>query len=314
MVLTIRIMTTILEVILLQMGVVCAEDSIDDVKCRDQQETCECDSTKQICHFRLQIEELQTFASYIVKSNGEEETRGVAGDTYYFNNTGFVPALPPPKRDYVLEYGDCWNKTCVDFIIIHTGERYDFILNATQAPGNYMIRAQTLEVKDTNIDPNNFQFHDHTAEAVLHYNTTDDPDPKSLYASVRQDDRDCTQQNPCIAINCPVKEFPRGLYIECVQLNDLKALLPNKESELPQIPAAETKFLNFGFAGESFTSAINGQNFILPATPWQTYPGRFDNAFAYSEQPIQATAPPCTCGWPQSAPAIQGVCYHSTIN
>jgi FtsP/CotA-like multicopper oxidase with cupredoxin domain len=34
--------------------------------------------------------------------------------------------------------------TEVDYIIIHTGERYDFILNATQTPNNYLIRAQTL--------------------------------------------------------------------------------------------------------------------------------------------------------------------------
>ena len=557
--------TIILAAILLQTGIVCAENSINEVECREQQETCECDGTKQICHFRLQVEELQTFASYIVRNDGEEETRGVAGDTYYFTNKGFVPALPPPRKDYVLEYGDCWNDSIttiddfkshhcsvpmtvdghtyrmyiavngqipgptlivtegqkvhvdvynkltnegltihwhgmhqkkspwmdgvafvsqapitpgavfqyrfdatpagthwyhshlgaqrtdglfgalivrersmeqvteklgsfedipsqhtltlldfqreaslslftiihpalgfyhdkpigqvpkqsdalytprtngtdgvevgpipywsglingkgrynsstysllsefhveegntyrfrligaqslyaykveivghkltviatdghfiepieVDFIIIHTGERYDFLLNATQAPGNYMIRAQTLEVKDTNIDPNNFQFHDHTAEAVLHYNTINDPDPKSLYASVRQDDRHCTPQNPCIAINCPVKEFPSGLYIECVQLNNLKALLPNKESEFPQIPADETKFLNFGFAGESFTSAINGRNFILPATPWQTYPGSFDkDRENRCEQkcPSNINCPPC---------------------
>ena len=59
----------------------------------------------------------------------------------------------------------------VDYIIIHTGERYDFLLNTTQTPNNYMIRAQTLEVKDFTTDPYEFKFLDHTAEAVLHYNT-----------------------------------------------------------------------------------------------------------------------------------------------
>lgn len=74
----------------------------------------------------------------------------------------------------------------VDYIIIHTGERYDFLLSATQAPSNYMIRTQTLEVKDTTIDPNDFQFHDHTAEAILHYNTTEAPDPKTRYDNIQQ--------------------------------------------------------------------------------------------------------------------------------
>ena len=102
-------MTITLVAIVLQTRIVYADESIDKVKCKDQQAACECDSTKKICNFRLQIEELQTFASYILESNGaEEKTRGVAGDTYYFNNTGFVPALSPPRNNYTLEYGHCW--------------------------------------------------------------------------------------------------------------------------------------------------------------------------------------------------------------
>jgi FtsP/CotA-like multicopper oxidase with cupredoxin domain len=561
-------MSITLVAIVLQTRVAYADESIDEVECNDQQANCECDSTKPICHFRLQIEELQTFASYILKNNAtEEETRGVAGDTYYFTNTGFAPALPPPKKDYVLEYGDCWYESIptaedfkshncsipmivdgrtyrmfiavngqipgptlivtegqkvrvdvynqltnegvtihwhgmhqkkrpymdgvafvsqapitpgavfqyrfvaepagthwyhshlgaqrtdglfgalivrekntdqvkeklnrsfedlpsqhtltlldfqreaslslfttihpalgfypdkpigevpkqsdalytprtngtdgievgpipywsglingkgrynsstysllsefhveegkiyrfrligaqslyaykvevvghkltviatdghfiepvdVDYIIIHTGERYDFLLNATQAPDNYMIRAQTLEVKDTNIDPNNFQFHDHIAEAVLHYSTaTMPPDPTTLYVSVQQQNHDCTEESMCIAVNCPVKEFPHGLNIKCMHLTDLTALFLSKESETPRIPAPEVEFLNFGFAGDSFTSAINGRNFILPATPWQTYPDSFNkDKKNRCEQkcPSNIKCPPC---------------------
>ena len=537
--------TVILVALMMQTRLANADESVDEVVCKDQQPTCECDSTKPICHFQLQIEELQTFASYKIRDDGEEKTRGIAGDTYYYSSTGFITALPRPKQKYVLEYGDCWNESItrpedftshhcsvpmtvdgrtyrmyiaingqipgptlivtegqkvhvdvynqltnegvtihwhgmyqkrspwmdgvafvsqapitpgamfqyrfdaapagthwyhshlgaqrtdglfgalivhekstdqvkeklgsfedlpkqhtltlldfqreaslslftiihpalgfypdkpigevpkqsdalytprtngtdgvevgpipywsglingkgrynsntysllsefpvdvgktyrfrligaqslyaykvevvghkltviatdghfiepveVDFIIIHTGERYDFLLEANQSPNNYMIRAQTLEVKDTNIDPNDFQFHDHTAEAVLHYKTIQEPDPKRRYANVQQQGRECTEQNLCIAINCPVKEFPRGLYTECIQLNSLKALIPSKESELPIIEANNAKFLNFGFAGNSLTSAINGRNFILPSTPYQTYPGSYD--------------------------------------
>jgi FtsP/CotA-like multicopper oxidase with cupredoxin domain len=545
MVLTIRAITTI--VILLQTGVAYTQESIDEVECRDQQATCECDSTKKTCHFRLEIEELRTFASYIVGSDGEERTRGIAGDTYYYSSKGFATSLPgQSKPKNVLEYGNCWNKNInkiedfkshncsipmivdgrtyrmyiavngqlpgptlivtedqmvwvdvhnklisegvtihwhgmhqkgtpwmdgvafvsqapitpgamfqyrfdaapagthwyhshlgaqrtdglfgalivrekntdqvkeklnrsfedlpsqhtltlldfqreaslslfttihpalgfypdkpigevpkqsdalytprtngtdgievgpipywsglingkgrynsstysllsefpveedetyrfrligaqslyaykvevvghkltviatdgyfikavdVDYIIIHTGERYDFLLNATQTPDNYMIRAQTLEVKDTNIDPDSFQFHNHTAEAVLHYTKAKTPNSTRRYSNVQQQNRGCTKLNPCKAVNCPMKEFPRGLYIDCIQLNSLKALFPSKESELPNTEAADTRFLNFGFAGNSLTSAINGRNFILPPTPYQTYPGRYD--------------------------------------
>ena len=80
--------------------------------CKDQQETCECDKNQKECHFRLEIEELQTFASYIVtQQDGEVKTRGIAGDTYYLNGNGFNPTIPPPKRDYVLEYGPCWRES-----------------------------------------------------------------------------------------------------------------------------------------------------------------------------------------------------------
>ena len=569
---TIYVTTTLLAILLLTRAAH-AHESIDIVECRDQQAVCECNSTKQICSFQLQIEELRTFASYIVGDSGKEVTRGVAGDTYYFTDTGFVPALPPPKNDTVLEYGHCWNETIttaedfkshkcsvpmtvdghtyrmyiavngqipgptlivtedqkvyvnvsnqltnegvtihwhgmhqkgrpymdgvafitqapitpgavfqyrfdakpagthwyhshlgaqrtdglfgalivreknidrvieklgsfkdlpnqhtltlldfqreaslslftiihpalgfypdkpvgkvpkqsdalytprtngtdgvevgpipywsglingkgrynsstysllsefpveegktyrfrligaqslyaykvevvghrltviatdghfiepvkVDYIIIHTGERYDFLLNATQTPNNYMIRAQTLEVKDTNINPNKFQFHNHTAEAVLHYNTAAVPDPKRLYSNVTVQPRKCTKQNMCRVINCPVKDFPSGLNLKCVQLNNLTALFPSNESELPRIPVPaaeveqdiEVKFLNFGFAGDSFTSAINGRNFILPATPWQTYPGSFDKDKknrCKQKCPSNKDCPPC---------------------
>ena len=69
-----------------------------EVECHDQQEVCECDTAQPECHFRLEIEELRTFTSYTVtQQDDEEKTRGVAGDIYYFSETGFSPALPPPK-------------------------------------------------------------------------------------------------------------------------------------------------------------------------------------------------------------------------
>ena len=155
----IRAFITITAVVsLLQMGVICTEESIDEVECRDQQATCECDSTKQICHFQLQIEELQTFASYIVRGDGEEKTRGVAGDTYYYNSTGFVTALPRPKQlNHVLEYGQCWNEnitTTEDFKSHHCsvpmivdGRTYRMYIAVNgQIPGPTLIVTENQKV------------------------------------------------------------------------------------------------------------------------------------------------------------------------
>ncbi|KAL5515569.1 hypothetical protein EMCRGX_G000754 [Ephydatia muelleri] len=57
----------------------------------------------------------------------------------------------------------------VDYIIIHSGEHYDFALKPTEVgiKRNYLIRAETLEVDLTKSVPNPSL--GHIAEAILHY-------------------------------------------------------------------------------------------------------------------------------------------------
>ena len=135
-----------------------------EVECREQQEVCNCDTAQPECHFRLEIEELRTFASYTVTQQDDEvKTRGVAGDTYYFSETGFSPALPPPKRSNVLEYGPCWTEslaTVQDFQAINCsipmtvdGRSYRmYIAINGQIPGPTLIvtEGQMVHVNVTN--------------------------------------------------------------------------------------------------------------------------------------------------------------------
>ena len=149
------------------------------------------------------------------------------GNTYRFHLIGaqslyaYKVEIVEHKLTVISTDGHFIEPTEVDYLIIHTGERYDFLLNATQTPDNYLIRAQTLER-----DLNNSYFLPHTAEAILYYNTLDvaPPDPQTLYANIRTDNRTCTSENKCKAINCPFLNFPNELNIECIQLNDLRAL------------------------------------------------------------------------------------------
>lgn len=165
----------------------------------------------------------------------------------------------------------------VDYLIVHVGERYDFILNTTQTPSNYLIRARTLEVENPDSD---VVFLNNTAEAVLHYNqsTVSQPDPLKLYDDVDGRERECTLTNRCRAINCPFKEFPSELYIDCIPMNELWALIESKPSDLPIITTDKDSimFFNFEFNGDNFHSSINGRSFLLPSTPYQTYPGQFE--------------------------------------
>ena len=187
------------------------------------------------------------------------------------------------KMTVIATDGHFVRPTEVDYIIIHTGERYDVILNTTQTPNNYLIRAQTLEVANPNSNPNDYIFSGHFAEAILHYDSpsVSKPDPASFYANTITDRRQCTQKNRCRAINCPNKEFPSSLNINCINLNQLQALFPSKDNELPTLSINKNckdclHILNFGFMPNSLAATINGRVFTFPSIPYQAYPGSYE--------------------------------------
>ena len=165
----------------------------------------------------------------------------------------------------------------VDYIIIHSGERYDFILNASQS-GNYLIRASTLEVSTSESARS-----EHTAEAILHYVQAEYPlDPEDLYTSSNLNTirRSCSDSE-CVTLNCPFKAYLSSENTRCIIINELTSLFDSKVSDLPRLqPIMDNtndriKFFNFGFEGQSTTSAINGRNFLPPPTPYQLYCGQY---------------------------------------
>lgn len=165
----------------------------------------------------------------------------------------------------------------VDFIIIHTGERYDFILNATQPVNNYLVRATTLENSTWSPEMRNPEIH--TAEAILHYEGATRPDPRNLYRDIAAVPTRCSDSNQCVALNCPFRLFPPSWFTSCVIIDELRSLFPSDERDLPKLDVSgedQLKFFNFGFEGQSSTSAINGRNFLPPPTPYQVYEGQYD--------------------------------------
>ncbi len=75
------------------------------VPCIDQQEACTCDPTEAECEFQLDIEELQTFSSYVIRDN-DLLSRETPGDTYFLNETGYHPAVP--NNSDLPEHGECY--------------------------------------------------------------------------------------------------------------------------------------------------------------------------------------------------------------
>ena len=169
----------------------------------------------------------------------------------------------------------------VDYVIIHAGERYDFLLDATETSlENYWIRAETLEaVLSTSPPP--YQSLGNVVEAILHYDQGNGADeeeiPSTEYEAIKNQSpvRQCTEADPCIAVNCPFENFHSSYHIECVNVNEMRLLEPAPDDEMPDVnPDPEcadcSHLLNFNFDGDSISASVNGRNFILPAHPPQT--------------------------------------------
>ena len=166
----------------------------------------------------------------------------------------------------------------VDYIIIHSGERYDFILEADATSGDYFwIRAETLEIDtQSNGGKPPFKTLNHMAEAILQYTEKGIRAPEvrsTLYESIKLNSKpqDCPTQG-CKAVNCPFEAFHPSYNIECVNVNQLRLFEETPRDHLPQaLPPSDCDnclyFINFGFEGESGSSSANGRNLILPPVP-----------------------------------------------
>ena len=168
----------------------------------------------------------------------------------------------------------------VDYIIIQTGERYDFLLKAGEEVKDYWIRAETVEINRTAERPP-YPTLNHVAEAILHYKedtdseNPDDDIPSTEYESIKNASpgRQCCKDNQCKAVNCAFEKFHPSYYITCINVQSFSLLEPTPDNELPNPKASWgdcTHFMNFNFEGSSTTSSVNGRNFILPSFPPQT--------------------------------------------
>ena len=194
----------------------------------------------------------------------------------------------------------------VDYIMIHPGERYDFLLRAKATINDYWMHAETMEINQTTGPP--YETLGHVAEAILHYKTDDDSNdlddnvPSTTYQDIKDSSpvRECTQVEPCNAVNCPFENFHESYNINCINVHNLTLLEPTPPSELPDpYPKCPNcrHFLNFHFEGEKQTSSVNGRNFILPSFPPQTQYEDFqqrDNICSL-EADCNPSTPDCSC-------------------
>ena len=170
-------------------------------------------------------------------------------------------------------------KKNVDYIIIHTGERYDFILNANQQTKNYWMRAETLEINHKGKGPP-YKSLGHVAESILQYVEPGQSPieiPSTEYEAIKASSPSiqCNSSHQCNAVNCPFQDFHWQYYTLCTNVHQLELLEETPLNEMPEAyPSSNCfncqHFINFNFEGDSETSSVNGRNFILPPSPPQT--------------------------------------------
>ena len=164
-----------------------------------------------------------------------------SGDTYRFRligaqgNYAYRFSIDGHKLQLVATDGYFIEPVETDYIIIHTGERYDFLFTAKETPdkANYIIRAETLEVNCGTLERDtNLEFND--AIAVLTYdgNPVDRETIENEYLNSR---KECNKTNICTVANCPFENYRKDSGFSCsnMHINELKLLIPTPENELP---------------------------------------------------------------------------------
>ena len=168
----------------------------------------------------------------------------------------------------------------VDYILIHAGERYDFLLKPkteeeTNEMADFLIIAETLDSENISLsNTNNFNVF-----AFLHYGNEieDGLNPSSTeYEQIIEmyvmDPRDCSSSSVCIALNCPFKFYDPSRFINCRPVTDMQLLFPTPDDLVPSntIQMNNEHFFDFAFTGSSASAAINGRNFAFPSGSLQT--------------------------------------------
>ena len=163
----------------------------------------------------------------------------------------------------------------LDYIILHAGERYDFVVDANQnSSQNYWIRAETLEINVTSNTEAPFVNFNHQALAVLHYSNAPDPSGAE-YENIANNPPDCVSRG-CLAANCPFQRFHESYNIACLHpAQDFRLLNPSPTDILPDAEPDEGQeyFFNFGYEGKAELAAnINGRLFQFPSFSLGTQP------------------------------------------
>lgn len=212
------------------------------------------------------------------------------GNTYRFRLIGaqaqfaYIFSINGHRMTVIATDGSFIEPQLVDYIVVHTGERWDFLLEANQPESsqyNFWMRATTLEIDRSSNDQAPFLSLNNTVEAILHYSGF--AAPTSLEYSSIPDlpcmdppcgclgiNGGCTEP-PCRVMNCPFERFHPVYEVDCVHVNELHLSSETPDYLIPSPVPDQVYFFNF-----DDDSAINGRAHVFPPFPLQT---QTDEAF-----------------------------------
>ena len=187
-----------------------------------------------------------------------------------------------------------------DFLIVNTGERYDFLLDANQYSGTYdfLIRAETLEVNCSSLKVDGKLERNDAIAALTYGNSVNMSVIEAAYMNGFSKPN-CTSQNPCTVVNCPFENWAEPGY-QCINVDQFRLLVPTPENELPYFSSEwsandATFFFNFGFDSTEVTSTVNGRNFLVPSVSLQTEPKDKDKLTVCSNVGATCNKEDCQC-------------------
>ena len=220
------------------------------------------------------------------------------GEVYRFRLIGaqglflFRFSIDEHQLDVMATDGYLTQPITADYIIIHSGERYDFLLRAkdmseVMPKNNFIIRAEVLaiDVAPFPIGPPPGPapypiIVEDRIEAILHYNIPGmDPPESTEYEEIVRNSiprsTECTAASPCHAVNCPLIFHP-SYNITCTFIDQFRLLFQAPEDELtlnaPESGSGEQLFFNFAVDGFGPHNSVNGRRLRFPSEPVQLLP------------------------------------------
>ena len=150
-----------------------------------------------------------------------------------------------------------------DYIIIHSGERYDFLLNAAQKDSVqwYLMRVETLAMDCISKEPLK-----NSGLALLGYDDSSSDKFLENCNSNGENPRGCTESAPCTVMNCPFEAYKASVGLVCHHVDELKLLYETPAHDIPdseKIVPGRTWFFDFEYARFK-VATVNDKQFEFP--------------------------------------------------